>query len=219
MRSVSRALPAALLACSLLASPARAQLPWDGSGRPHLISFGLGAGASVPVSDAQDAFKTGWNGLAYLRFQPPGLPLSLDLSGSFQHFSLKGATFSRGATITRSPRGRVAAGPLDGSAATAGTGRLVGGLADLRVDLVHGPLTPYVMFGVGAYNVRTERNDLAGTASSATRFGINGGAGLRARLGPLSAFVQGRLDNVYTERGPVESRNIQVVPITAGLEY
>src|SRR5262245_15988588 len=33
----------------------------------HLISVGLGGGVSVPVSDAKDAFKTGFNGQGFAK--------------------------------------------------------------------------------------------------------------------------------------------------------
>ncbi len=121
---------------------------------------------------------------------------------------------------SRAPRDVSVDAPIAGlQDAAGGTASPLGGLADAKVELVHGPLAPYLMCGAGAHNVRTELNGANGTSESRTRFGINGGAGLRARLGPVSAFLQGRLDNVFRGKGTLQARNLQVIPVTAGIEY
>jgi len=59
-----------------LASVAQAQMGGSadmGSNRP--VSFGIGGGVSVPVSDASDAFDTGFNGQGFVRFNLPQFPI------------------------------------------------------------------------------------------------------------------------------------------------
>jgi hypothetical protein len=76
---------------------------------------------------------------------------------------------------------------------------------------------------VGAYNVKTETDDAGaytGTSNSDTRFGINGGGGVTFKLGSMvSGFIEGRVDNVFTEKGAIDTDQIQIVPVTFGLVF
>ena len=83
------ALAALASAAALAPVAARAQMaPAQSS---HTIGFGLGGGVSVPVSDAQDAFKTGFNGQGFVKFNLAGLPVTPRIDFTFQRFDLKGA--------------------------------------------------------------------------------------------------------------------------------
>jgi hypothetical protein len=64
-----RAVLAALAVVSC-ASAAHAQMSSspDMGGSSRMVSFGIGGGVSVPLSDASDAFKTGYNGQGFVRF-------------------------------------------------------------------------------------------------------------------------------------------------------
>jgi hypothetical protein len=42
---------------------------------------------------------------------------------------------------------------------------------------------------------------------------------LNLKLGAISAYVEGRVDNVYTEAGMIDSNSIQVVPVTFGVTF
>ena len=45
-------------------------------------------------------------------------------------------------------------------------------------------------------------------------------AGLLIKLGSLvSLYAEGRADNVFTEKGVIDSEQIQVVPVTLGLVF
>src|SRR6266508_161536 len=56
------------------------------------FKFGLGGGASVPVSDAADAFKTGFHGKAMVQWSAPVMPISLRGSVGYERFNLEGLT-------------------------------------------------------------------------------------------------------------------------------
>ena len=105
---------ALVLAAGLLATPVFAQdmgrMAMSGTssnGMPHqkMFSFGIGGGVAVPVSDAKDAFKSGYNGLVYARAQLPGMPISFGVNVAFQSFDLKDATVttSGGSLASGSP--------------------------------------------------------------------------------------------------------------------
>jgi Outer membrane protein beta-barrel domain len=206
-RSLSTCL-ALVVVSSLFASPAGAQGLglFGGGGHARLLTFGLGGGFALPVNDARDALKNGFNGVGYARVQLPHVPLSLGVNVTFQRFDLKDAQVGSGAGVS-------GIGPVGGSA------DMFGGIGELRYTLLPGPVRPYLLVGLGAYNVKADASGAA-ASSSQTRFGVNGGAGVVMRLGPLSAFVQGRVDNVYTSSGgTIDAKNIQVVPVSFGVEF
>jgi len=89
---------------------------------------------------------------------------------------------------------------------------------------------PYVMAGVGAFNIQDLTEATAGSASSSsstssTNFGVDGGAGLEFKFGRLSGFVEGRIQNIYsgnlyTGAGTLVSKSsIQSIPVTFGIIF
>ena len=82
-------------------------------------------------------------------------------------------------------------------------------------------MRPYIIAGVGAYNLKTDVTDIPGaTSSTDTRLGVNGGGGMLVKLGRLaSLYVEGHLDNVFSEKGFVDSKQIQLVPVTFGIVF
>src|SRR5262245_44080965 len=57
----------------------------------RFVTFGVGGGVSVPVSDAGDAFKNGINAQAFVRFHPPVLPVIPRLDFNYSKFDLDDA--------------------------------------------------------------------------------------------------------------------------------
>jgi opacity protein-like surface antigen len=181
------------LTCLLLAAaPAAGQ-----SGQQRLIRIGFGGGVSVPVSDAGEALKSGINGQGFLLVNAGGIPLRFNLG--YQKFDFEDV-LAGGAT---------------------GESSILSGVAGLSLDLVRaGPVTPYVMAGLGAFNLRDElTTGGVSNSTSATRFGVDGGAGLRLRLGRLEAFAEGRVQNVWTEAGAIDASSIKTIPVTFGVLF
>jgi opacity protein-like surface antigen len=205
MRMLPVSLVASLLLASSIASLAHAQMGAMGGGaHSRILSFGVGGGVAVPVSDAKDALKNGWNGLAYARAQLPGMPFSFGVNVTFQQFDFKHTTVSTSGY---------------GSTPESPNTSMLAGVGDVKIDLMKGMIQPYLLAGIGVYNVKAD--DTGGTSSTSdTNFGINGGAGIALRLSQLRLYVQGRVDNVYTSStGAITAKSIQVVPVTVGLEY
>jgi hypothetical protein len=172
----------------------------DPGGGRHLIRIGFGGGATVPTKEAGDVFENGVNGQAFVLVTPPGFP-TLRFNLGYQKFDLKEA--------------------LQAGAAT-GQSTMLSGVAGLSINLFNaGPIRPYVTAGVGAFNLTDKVTTGAGSASeSSLRFGVDGGGGLALRLGRLEAFIEGRLQNVYTsEKGLIDTKTIQAVPITFGIIF
>ena len=175
-----------------------AALPLSAQGK--MVQVGFGGGMSVPTSNVKEAFENGVHGRGFVLVDLPGLPsLRFDLSAT--KFDWKEA---------------IAGGPT-----TEGQSQVLGGLANISVNLLKGPIRPYVMAGLGAFHVRNELQTSGepDETNSQMRFGIDGGAGLAIKIMRLEMFVEGRVQNVYTERGLIDTKSIQTVPITFGIIF
>ncbi len=168
----------------------------------HPIQIGFGGGASVPLSDAKDAFKSGWHGSGIVRLNLPMMPFGFQGNFSYHHFSLD-----------------------EQNVGFAGSGRILSGIADARFALpVPGPIKPYLLAGVGTYNIKADPDQAGATASkSTTKFGINGGGGVTIHFPglPVNAFVEGKLEDIYTDQGlnsaVTQDFKTQIIPVTFGI--
>ena len=196
MRALVRSLTLAGALSLAMTTVAVAQMHEDLSTR--MISFGIGGGVSVPVSDAKDAFKNGFNGQGFVRFNLPMLPIQPRVEFNFTKLDVNDVKFS-----------------------STGTQQIMSGLATAQIYLMHsGPIRPYLLAGVGAYNLKTDLDNTTTQPPSDTRFGINGGGGLVFHFGhALSAYAEGRVDNVYTDKGFINTDQIQVVPVNFGVVF
>lgn len=195
------------IAVLLIAGSAQAQ-NMNGSdfNQTRKVQFGIGGGAIVPRTNArfQDVL-TGATGQAYLLLRlAPGLP------------ALRvGADFSR--MKFGDPINSIVGSPIGA------TRTQLGGIASLRFDLLPGPVRPYVLAGVGAFNIR-DALDSSGNVTEdsfkSTQIGFDGGAGLSFRMGRISGFVETRIQNVYTKaQGLIDTKSIQAFPVTFGLIF
>lgn len=181
---------AAAAAFALVAAPAEAQTG---------VTFGVGGGLDVPLADFADAAGTGFHGMAFVGFQGgANLPVGFRVDGMFQRFS--------------------------GEADAIGEDdfdvdwQLISGSANVVYEFATSEETrfrPYLIGGGGLYNLDLkgdEADDLG--FESATKFGLNGGAGFNFAMGNVGLFIEGRFHNVFTE-----GNNTNFVPITLGLRF
>lgn len=181
-----------------------------GSARP--ISFAIGGGATVPIGSYKDVLKAGWNGQGSLIFNLGGLPLALRADLNYNKFTFKeNLVFSPGAGGTFTPTDEI-------------TQQIVGGLTNITIPFAMGPITPYVTAGLAGFNIRTKLGDAAPGVDdeSETKFAVNGGVGLSLRLLGASAFIEAKLNNVYTDQKFISNKELkalQFVPITFGFVF
>jgi len=166
----------------------------------YILSLGVGGGATIPTGNGGNTVKTGFNGQAYALIQLPGF-LALRFNFGYQKFD-----FNTQSALTT----------------TAGTREILSGIGGLQINLLHGPVRPYLTAGVGAFDIRglTDSSTTStGSTASKINFGIDAGAGLALVLGRVSAFAEGRVQNVYTKDGGFikSAKQINVVPVTFGL--
>jgi hypothetical protein len=157
-----RQFPAGLLAGAVLlacATTGEAQRP---------LSFGVSAGAAIPVSDLSESHKTGFNAAAHIGFNVPVLPVTARLEGFYSSFPARAEDI---------------VGLRDGGIRIAGaTGNVVYSFSGLGVR-------PYIIAGAGVYNSSYIRG-------STTDPGFNAGLGARFALAGFDAFAEARLHRI-----------------------
>jgi len=161
---------------------------------PH---FGISAGASIPESTFGEAVNTGYNVNAMLNFTVPLSPLGFRLEGGLNSFGMNSATGG----------GRV---------------RVVNGTANV-VLIPSAVMTakPYLIAGVGAYNVSDRFSaplggDAFAAGGSSTRVGFNGGIGLMFGLGPVGSMLEARYVSVNGDNG---EGSLTYIPLTFGVTF
>jgi opacity protein-like surface antigen len=200
------ALAAAVVALGASVLPAAAQ---NFAPSNKLLSFGIGGGVTVPVGDAKDAFDNGVNGHGFVRLNLPLFPIQPRFDFSFQRMDMKDVSIVM---------------PSQGpNPYTEGEQRVLAGLAQAQFALLKaGPIQPYLLAGVGFANVETKFEGDPGTDSfkgDATKLAVNGGAGVNIKMGPVSGFLEGRIDNIVNDGEMVAFDSIQLVPISFGIVF
>ena len=156
------------------------------------VQFGVGGGLTIPTSDVADGFKTGFNGMALLRFAPPAFPVKIQVDGMFHRLGAD----ADGVDIDL---------------------QVLNATADLVWEFPSAPATPvrpYLIGGIGIYNTDLKGNDVPVDVESSTDFGFNVGAGFDFKLGGATLFAEARFHTIMTE-----GNNAKVIPITVGFRF
>jgi hypothetical protein len=166
------------------------------------IQFGVMGGASFPTGDFNDLLKTGWNAGALLNFGFSNSPVALRVDGSWNQFNFKNID-------SGSPHFRV---------------------IDATADAVFSfgsksPAQFYILGGAGVYNFKVtgDDNNFDFSSGSTTKFGLNGGVGVKFTAGPVAPFVEARYHYVFSgdsfNNDNSNSSKFQMIPISVGLTF
>lgn len=192
----------ALGVATLVASTAVSGQPANfGAANTRPVRLLVGGGANVPIGDFADSYDPGFNVQGALLLNLGGFPLQLRTDVQYARMPLKELASS-----------------VAGSAYGDENATLFGGLLNVTLPLGVGPVRPYVMAGLGAFNVDPAQLTAA-AAESSVEFAINGGGGLQIRVLGIDAFVEARLSNIYTDKGAIDTKSIRMLPITFGLIF
>ncbi len=197
---------AALAAAALVAAsaPAPAQAP----GRlPRILSVGVGGGGTVPVGDFANDVKTGWNGLAFLQYEPlSGNPWAVRAEAQFSRAKYTDALLlDAGATEGDNLSNKV----------------LYVGLSALyHLAPAASKARPYLIGGLGLYQQTASLTDGSGVSvsDSETGFGFNGGAGIRFG-GTIGVFVETRFHQFSITPSGAEKSTARFIPVSVGLTF
>ena len=202
----------ALSLVALTATSADAQFHTNQQGSRRPVSIAFGGGASVPVGNYKDVLKSGWNGQGSLIFNLPGVPIALRADLNYNKFTFENnLPFSTGGGSTVATTDDI-------------TQQIFGGLANITIPFNMGPISPYVTAGLAGFNIKTKLGDAFPGAEdeSDTKFAVNGGAGLSMRLMGVSAFIEAKINNVYTDKRLIsnkELKDLQFIPVTFGFVF
>lgn len=197
-----------VVAASTKGAPLKAQI----ISRP--VQFGVMGGATVPIGVLRDATAYGLNVGAFVSVGVPLVPVSLRLEAQWHHMGGKGDSIAC-ALIP----GGFCPEPIQM--------RVIDGTANLVYTFPSVlPLRFYLIAGAGVYGERAHTEDGGDTYDSKTKFGLNGGAGVKFQLGSIGGFVEARYHNVihgsdigdYAVRSP-KVKSLEFVPIGAGITF
>ncbi|HET7603772.1 MAG TPA: outer membrane beta-barrel protein [Gemmatimonadales bacterium] len=188
MKGMLKALTAVAMATAFTASTAHAQTP---------VSFGVGGGVNIPLSDFGDAAKLGFQGTALVEFAPANLPVGFRVDGTYQQNNFSDDLEADGKF------------------------QQIYGTADVMYTFKTAPesrIHPYLIAGGGVYNMKA-KVDGVGDSGSDTKFGVNGGAGFNMSAGSATVFLEARFHNVFTSDDDTGASNTNFIPITIGVKF
>lgn len=172
------------------ASTAQAQM----MGASRAVSFGIAAGATIPVGDAADALATGFNVMGILDVQPVAMPLGVRFDVAYHSLGFKDDL---------------------GIVSDPGNFRIWSGTANAKLTASNnGVVRTYVLGGVGVYATSCDG------CESQTKFGLNGGGGIEFGVGGFNAFTEARFHSIFVKNdGSTSGGNINFVPIVFGIRF
>ena len=152
--------------------------------------FSLGGSLGIPLGDFADeevgGANMGFHGLAAVGFAPATMPVGFQIDGNFAQFGTDADDVN--------VRNLFATGNVVYKFATAETSTL----------------RPYLIGGLGVYNLKATGDGVVGDPESVTELGLNAGAGFNMAAGGASLFIEGRFHNVFTD-----GSSTQFIPLTA----
>ena len=171
--------------------------------------IGVAGGALLPTEDQHDVFNTGWNATLLFPINFGSSPFGIRFDGSYGELTTK-------SDLTN----------FLGD----GKSRIISGTFDFVVGPHLGSVQPYIIGGVGAYDLRFSGQEVdTGNlfAESSTRFGWNVGAGVAFGLGQSNTqiFVEGRYTSIsldsnrFTDSVHTGGHRFTLVPVSVGVIF
>lgn len=175
---------------TLAAVLAALTLPMHRAAAQSITSFGVAAGATFPSGDFSDYTKTGYHALVTLDVHAPLMPVGLRIDGMFNELDLESSLVS-----------------------SKGKARVWAGTANVVLNT--GGLGPYLIGGLGLYHTTFSADGFTG--SDQTKFGLNGGVGIRIPLTGFSAFAEARYHRLLGTND--SDGSVALVPLTFGIVF
>ena len=179
---MKKALLAAAVVFAASASMAQAQVAQP-------FSFGVSAGAAIPTGKTSDAANTGFDITGMTEYRAPALPMTLRGELTYNRFGMKGLP--------------------DG---ISGHHSILGGVVSAIAPFAATPaLKPYVIGGLGVYNVKSTASDgdVSMTASIGSAATLDGGLDEVLRYAAVAMYAakrSGRGQHRAFEMGMLERR-------------
>ncbi|HEX4440744.1 MAG TPA: outer membrane beta-barrel protein [Thermoanaerobaculia bacterium] len=203
-RPLRLALSSAAFAAVLLLAPAPAALAQGAPG----FRLGLSGGAMIPAEDQSDVYDVGWNAMLLIPINFGASPFGIRLDGAYSEMAPKS----------------------DAIQFQSGNTRIIDGTFDFVFGPHLGGFQPYVIGGVGIYDLRFRGEDVSGNdifVASTTRFGWNVGGGFAFRVGGSNThvFVEGRYTKISLSSDPLHGHfetsgsRFTLIPVNVGVIF
>ena len=150
---------------------------------------GGGGGVAIPTGSFADGDKLGWLAQLIAGITGPSGRLGGRIDGDYSRHSFKGAT--------------------------AGHVGLFGANGDVVLSFGTAKARPYVLAGVGFYNVKSTLAGGGSYAASVTKGAFNGGAGVNIKTsGNMAVYLEGRFISIRTS-----GNSLNFIPLSVGLRW
>jgi opacity protein-like surface antigen len=171
--------------------------------------LGISGGVDIPIEDQEDVYNVGWNGTLMLVWNFGTSPFGIRFDGSYGELTVKDELVLFN----------------DGKA------RFIDGTANFVIGPHFGFVQPYILGGVGAYDLKFSGEDLDLDelfSESSTRFGWNAGIGIAFRMGDSTNthfFVEGRYTSIdldadrFTDSLNLEGRRFTMIMVNTGIVF
>jgi hypothetical protein len=168
--------------------------------------FGITGGADFPLQDQSDVYETGWNGGLLFAVNFGDSPFGLRFQGTYDEMHVKDLLVSPNAS---------------------NKAQIIAGIGDIVIGARHGAVQPYLIGGVGVYDMRFKGQLLSSDifSDSTTRFGWNAGGGLAFPMGTTRLFVEARYTSVsvdsdrFSNSIHTEGRRFTFLPVNLGFVF
>lgn len=158
------------------------------------LSFGLAGGATTPSGSLNDRQELGYNGLVTAQLGLPLLPFQIRADLQYNSFGAKNFN-----NVVNQADARIISGTVNGV-----------------INLLPGPIKPYVIGGVGYYDT-----NFKGSSASTRKLGYNYGAGVKFGLTGASLFIEARMHQV--NEGSFSTINgrstAKFIPVSVGILF
>jgi Outer membrane protein beta-barrel domain len=166
----------------------------------------VGGGGTVPIGDFANDVKTGWNAIGFFQYQPVAQgPWAVRAEAQYHRASYTDDFLS--------DVGALPDDDLRNSVLHVGASALyhLSGSAGVR---------PYLIGGLGLYELTASLTDGSGisTSDSESGFGFNGGVGVRVG-GTVAFFVEARFHQFSITPAGGNKSTSQFIPVTFGLSF
>ena len=183
----------------------------------RLVHVGIMGGGTIPEGILADAAKSGWNLGALVSIGSRSGPFGLRIDAQWIQLGHQNNTRA----CLNAPAGFVECQePIEFDF------RVIDGTANVVYTIPSArPTKFYLLGGPGIYGERTTSH-FDGAHSSATKFGLNAGAGVRVRLGTVDGFFEIRYHNIlhgsdigdYVKSGE-KPKSLQFIPVSLGITF
>ena len=155
------------------------------------VSFGIALGASKATGDGSDNINLGYHALGTLAWAPPTLPVGVRFDAMYNTFGFDDA-FG------------------DGSFKIMG----LNANATWGMPMAASPISPYLIGGLGMYQVKADIDGCGAECDAVTKMGFNVGVGTKFALSGFGTFAEIRYHSIQTE-----GSSTTFIPISFGIMF